>query len=53
MINKYCDGLVPDYASLVTPFDSELSTTAANVVGRYHDAMEKWNSIQHWLKSGC
>lgn len=41
MINKYCDGLVPDYASLVTPFDSELSTTAANVVGRYHDAMEK------------
>ena len=41
MINKYCAGLVPDYASLVTPFDSELSTTAANVVGRYHDAMEK------------
>lgn len=41
MINKYCDGMVPDYASLVTPFDSELSTTAANVVGRYHDAMEK------------
>ncbi|MGM0158081.1 methionine-tRNA ligase [Enterococcus sp. AZ191] len=41
MINKYCDGVVPDYASLVTPFDSELSTTAANVVGRYHDAMEK------------
>ncbi len=23
MINKYCDGIVPDYASLVTPFDSE------------------------------
>lgn len=41
MINKYCYGMVPDYASLVTPFDSELSTTAANVVGRYHDAMEK------------
>ncbi|WP_313537561.1 methionine--tRNA ligase [Enterococcus sp.] len=41
MINKYCDGLVPDYASKVTPFDSELSTTAANVVGRYHEAMEK------------
>ncbi len=41
MINKYCDSMVPDYASLVTPFDSELSTTAANVVGRYHDAMEK------------
>ncbi|MEY8445876.1 methionine--tRNA ligase [Enterococcus ratti] len=41
MINKYCGGIVPDYASLVTPFDSELSTTAANVVGRYHDAMEK------------
>ncbi len=41
MINKYCDGFVPDYASIVTPFDSELSTTAANVVGRYHEAMEK------------
>ena len=41
MINKYCDGIVPDYASKVTPFDSELSTTAANVVGRYHEAMDK------------
>ena len=41
MINKYCDGLVPNYASLVTPFDSELSTTAANVISRYHEAMEK------------
>lgn len=41
MINKYCDGYVPKYASLVTPFDSELSTTAANVVGRYHEAMDK------------
>ncbi|KAF1292651.1 methionine--tRNA ligase [Candidatus Enterococcus leclercqii] len=41
MINKYCDGLVPDYKSKVTAFDSELSTTAANVVGRYHQAMEK------------
>ncbi|MDK6785877.1 methionine--tRNA ligase subunit beta, partial [Enterococcus faecalis] len=25
----------------VTPFDSELSTTAANVIGKYHEAMEK------------
>ena len=41
MINKYCEGIVPKYASKVTPFDSELSTTAANVVGRYHEAMEK------------
>lgn len=41
MINKYCDGIVPDYASKVTAFDSELSTTAANVVGNYHQAMEK------------
>lgn len=40
MINKYCEGVVPDYASKVTPFDSELSTTAANVVGRYHTAMD-------------
>lgn len=41
MVNKYCDGIVPNYASLVTPFDSELSTTAANVIGRYHESMEK------------
>ena len=41
MVNKYCDGIVPQYASKVTPFDSELSTTAANVIGRYHEAMEK------------
>lgn len=41
MINKYCDGIVPDYASSVTPFDSELSTTAAKVIGSYHQAMEK------------
>lgn len=41
MINKYCEGIVPNYASKVTPFDSELSTTAANVVGRYHEAMDK------------
>lgn len=41
MVNKYCDGVVPKYASKVTEFDSELSTTAANVIGRYHQAMEK------------
>lgn len=41
MINKYCEGNVPAYASKVTAFDSELSTTAANVVGRYHQAMDK------------
>lgn len=41
MINKYCEGQVPTYASKVTPFDSELSTTAANVIGKYHEAMEK------------
>ena len=41
MINKYCDGVVPKYASLVTEFDSELSTTAANTIGNYHQAMEK------------
>ncbi len=40
MINKYCDGVVPDYKSQVTPFDSELSTTAANVVGRFRQAMD-------------
>jgi methionyl-tRNA synthetase len=40
MINKYCDGVVPAYKSKVTPFDSELSTTAANVVGKYHQAMD-------------
>ncbi len=41
MINKYCDGIVPAYKSLVTDFDSELSTTAANVVSRYREAMDK------------
>ncbi len=41
MINKYCGGMVPKYQSKVTPFDSELSTTAANVVSRYREAMEK------------
>ncbi|MBM7689587.1 methionine--tRNA ligase [Enterococcus ureilyticus] len=41
MINKYCEGQVPTYASKVTPFDSELSTTAANVIGKYHESMEK------------
>ncbi|MDN6292770.1 MAG: methionine--tRNA ligase, partial [Tetragenococcus halophilus] len=40
MVNKYCEGVVPDYASKVTPYDSELSTTAANVVGRYREAMD-------------
>ncbi|QIL45883.1 methionine--tRNA ligase [Vagococcus coleopterorum] len=40
MINKYCDGVVPKYASLVTDFDGELSTTAANVIGKYHKAMD-------------
>ncbi|GFK29731.1 methionine--tRNA ligase [Tetragenococcus halophilus] len=40
MINKYCEGIVPNYASKVTPYDSELSTTAANVVGRYREAMD-------------
>jgi methionyl-tRNA synthetase len=41
MINKYCDGMVPAYKSLVTDFDSELSTTAANVVSRYRESMDK------------
>lgn len=40
MINKYCSGIVPKYNSLVTDFDSGLSTTAANVIGRYHEYME-------------
>ncbi len=53
MINKYCDGLVPDYASKVTPFDSELSTTAANVVGRVTmKPWTKWNSVRHYPKFG-
>lgn len=41
MINKYCDGIVPKYNSIVTSFDEELSTTAAKVVGNYHQAMDK------------
>lgn len=41
MINKYCGGNVPAYKSQVTAFDGELSTTAANIVGRYHEAMDR------------
>lgn len=41
MINKYCEGMVPTYASQVTKFDSELSTTAADIIGKYNKAMEK------------
>ncbi|MDH6365673.1 methionyl-tRNA synthetase [Enterococcus sp. PF1-24] len=41
MINKYCEGHVPKYNSIVTDFDGELSTTAAKVIGSYHQAMEK------------
>lgn len=41
MINKYCRGYVPKYNSLVTEFDSSLSTTAADVIGRYHENMEQ------------
>jgi methionyl-tRNA synthetase len=45
MVNKYCDGMVPAYKSLVTDFDSELSTTAANVVSRYRECNGQ-NGIQ-------
>ena len=41
MINKYCSGEVPQYNSYVTEFDSDLSTTVANVIGRYHELMDK------------
>ena len=41
MINKYCEGNIPAYASQVTEFDSELSTTAADIIGKYNKAMEK------------
>lgn len=41
MINKYCGGTVPTYASFVTDFDAELSSTAANVISHYHEAMDK------------
>ncbi len=41
MVNKYCGGQVPKYASQVTAFDSELSTTAADIIGKYNKAMEK------------
>ncbi|HCM89561.1 MULTISPECIES: methionine--tRNA ligase [Vagococcus] len=41
MINKYCEGHIPAYASQVTEFDSELSTTAADIIGKYNKAMEK------------
>lgn len=41
MINKYCGGIVPKYASLVTEFDSELSTSAANIIGKFYEYMDK------------
>lgn len=41
MINKYCGGTVPTYASFVTDFDAELSSTAAQVISHYHEAMDK------------
>ena len=40
MINKYCGGFVPEYKSRVTDFDADLSTTAANVISKYHEAMD-------------
>ena len=51
MINKYCDGKVPAYASKVTPFDSELSTTAANVIENIMKQWKKWNLIRPLQKS--
>ncbi len=41
MINKYRNGHVPKYASLVTDYDSELSTTAANIIGKYYKHMDE------------
>lgn len=41
MINKYCGGEVPEYKSYVTDFDSDLSTTIANVIGRYREQMDR------------
>ena len=41
MINKYCDGIVPKYSSLVTEFDSELSTFVANTIGKFYANMDK------------
>lgn len=52
MINKYCDGKVPAYASKVTPFDSELSTTAANVIENIMKQWKKWNLTRPLQKSG-
>jgi len=40
MINKYCGGFVPEYKSRVTDYDADLSTTAANVISKYHEAMD-------------
>lgn len=40
MVNKYCNGQIPKYNSYVTDFDSDLSTTVANVIGRYHKQMD-------------
>ncbi|TPR17556.1 methionine--tRNA ligase [Apilactobacillus timberlakei] len=39
MINKYEDGVIPDYQSEVTPFDKELESIAATVVAEYKEKM--------------
>lgn len=39
MINKYEDGVIPDYQSEVTPADKELESIATNVIAEYKEKM--------------
>ena len=40
MINKYFDGVIPEYKGKVTSFDRELESVAENVVKNYEIAMD-------------
>ena len=40
MINKYFDGVIPEYKGKVTPFDGELESVCENVVKNYEICMD-------------
>src|SRR5699024_8461150 len=41
MINRYFDGVVPEYRGEVTAFDKDLKQTATNVISGYQEEMEE------------
>ena len=40
MINKYFDGVIPEYKGKVTPFDGELESMANSVIKNYENLMD-------------